>query len=102
MRQFLVQVDSPGDVPAFALSMREWEIGYGDAADEQEWLDAVLPERPRPHDARYFIVTAETAEVIYDAVKKTERHMRDKWHEGAPVLSVIDDREPPSYPAQEF
>lgn len=97
MRQFLVRVDSSGDLPAFTESMRDKGLVYGDADYDRGWLDEVLAGQHRLVDARYLIVTANTEAEIHTAIETTARYALDRWPEGRPVFAVLADREPPSY-----
>ncbi|WP_228943339.1 hypothetical protein [Nocardioides sp. Leaf374] len=94
--QYVIRVDGPGDVKAFVQSMRDQGLAVGDLLHEREWLESVKASR-EPHDAEYLSVDAPSKEAIDAAVEATSRYA--DWPQGAPVFTVLGERERPTYPA---
>lgn len=94
--QFAVRVDGPGDVKTFVQSMHDQGLTVGDLLHEREWLESIKSTHEL-HDAEYLSVDAPSREAIDAAVEATSRYAN--WPQGAPLFTVLGERERPTYPA---
>jgi len=98
--EFLVRVDSPGDVPAFEDAMRNGD-GVSHSQPEEAWVTEATADEAQPHDATYLVVEADDQDAIDEAIRRVRGYTKNPrlWVNGRPHYVVLDEREPSTYEA---
>lgn len=87
--ELLVCVGGLGDVQPFRMAMDAAQITVFDAeVHDQEWVEE---HNTGMVDATYFVVQADDAELVREAVRRACRDAR--WPEGPPHYGVVAQRE---------